>query len=660
MEKEQKLSNALRIIAVDATYRANSGHPGMPMGMADIATILWTKHLQFNPKNPHFDNRDRFILSNGHGSMLHYALLHLAGFELSMEEIKNFRQLNSKTPGHPEANVTPGIETSTGPLGQGLANGVGMAIAENHLASIFNTKDFNIVDHYTYVFVGDGCLMEGISHEAASLAGTLGLSKLIVFYDDNNVSIDGNIDGWFTDDTAQRFNAYNWQVIDNVDGHNFREIDKAIQSAKQNSKQPSLIKVKTTIGFGSPNFAGSSKTHGAPFAEDEIAAIRSQLDWRYEPFEVPDDVYSGFDNTDKGNKLEQEWLDTFSNYQSKYPEKAKEYKRRISGALPDNWHDITNILLDSSNKNCEAGRNSSNYCIEILSQYLPELFGGSADLTSSNMTRWSKAQNFSKTNGAGTYLDYGVREFAMSAIVNGLAIHGGILPFAGTFLTFSDYARNAVRMAAMMEQREIFVYSHESIGLGEDGPTHQPIEHTASLRLIPNLNVWRPCDSTETIISWIASIEYQGPSALLVSKHPLEYNQREPSQIENIKKGGYILHDCQNPELIIIATGYEVSLAIKATKELPDSKIRVVSMPSVDVFKQQTAEYQQSVLPDTVKKRIAIEAGSTACWYEFVGISGKIIGVDSFGKSAPYKDIYNYFEITVDNIVNTVLSMQKN
>lgn len=660
MKIERKLAHAIRILAVDATHKAGSGHPGMPMGMADIATVLWKNHMQHNPTNPKFYNRDRFILSNGHGSMLLYAILHLSGYPLTIEDLKSFRSLNSKTPGHPELDISSGIETTTGPLGQGFGNAVGMAIAEKHLASIFNRDEFNIVDHYTYTFMGDGCIMEGISHEAASLAGTLELGKLIVFYDDNNISIDGEVSGWLTDDSCKRFAAYNWQVIENVDGHDFDAIEKAIQSAKNNQHQPSFIQLKTTIGYGSPNYKGTAKTHGTPFSHEEIANIRKELNWQAEPFCIPKEIYQQWNQTQKGIELEQKWQSLFNTYQNRYPELAKEFLRRINCQLPDNWETTSQQLIQQINADMQnmPGRQASKNCLEFLSQQLPELMGGSADLSSSNLTKWQKAQNFTKETPRGNYINYGVREFGMSAIVNGLALHGGILPFAGTFLAFSDYARNAIRLSALMQQKSIFVYTHESIGLGEDGPTHQPIEQTASLRLIPHLNVWRPCDSVEVAQAWLSAINYQGPSALLFSKHPLNFQTRTTTQIANIQKGAYILHDCKSPHAILMATGYEVKLAMQAAKKLSDTiRIRVVSMPCIEIFRQQPQEYIESVLPGRITARVAIEAGSSTPWYEFVGNSGKIVGIDSFGKSAPYQDIYDYFGLTVDNIVKTILDI---
>jgi transketolase len=660
MTKDRILANAVRFLSIDAITNANSGHPGMPCGMADVATVLWRNFLKHNPNNPNFANRDRFILSNGHGSMLLYAILHLTGYDLSLDDIKNFRQLNSKTPGHPEHDVTPGVETTTGPLGQGLSNAVGIAIGEKHLASIFNKPGFNIVDHYTYVFIGDGCLMEGISHEVSSLAGTLQLNKLIAFYDDNKISIDGNTDGWFTDDTKKRFESYGWHVIPCVDGHNFDEIQNAIQQAKTIPDKPTLICCQTVIGFGSPTFAGTAKAHGAPFPEEEINKIRKQLNWQHKFFVIPEEIYSAWNQKSKGETIEHQWEELYLEYSKQYPELAKEFNRRIQNKLPDEWKKFTdNMLAEINHSQSEIStRQASNICIEYLQNILPELMGGSADLTCSNLTSWKNAINFTATSPHGRYINYGVREFGMSGIVNGLALYNGIIPYAGTFLTFSDYARNAIRLAALMDIRAIFVYTHDSIGLGEDGPTHQPIEHITSLRLIPNLNVWRPCDTVESAMAWISTIEQNNPSALVFSRQKIGFQQRNVEQVQNIKKGGYILKDSQNCQIILIATGSEVELAIKLYNTLKDQvKIRVVSMPCVEIFKRQSEQYKQTVLPENVVKRVAIEAGSSMIWHQFIGKHGKIIGVDNFGKSAKYKDLYDYFKINSDYLKEVILNL---
>ncbi|NQY41840.1 MAG: transketolase [Legionellales bacterium] len=661
MISELELSNAVRILSVDAITRANSGHPGMPCGMADIATVLWRKFINHNPKNPQFFNRDRFILSNGHGSMLLYSILHLTGYNLSLEEIKNFRQLGSMTPGHPEYKVTPGVETTTGPLGQGLSNAVGMSIAEKHLASIFNKPDIDIVNHYTYAFVGDGCLMEGISHEVASLAGTLKLNKLIVFYDDNNISIDGNISGWFTEDIPKRFEAYGWHVIPKVDGHNHEAIYKAIESAKKIQDKPILICCQTIIGFGSPNYAGSAKSHGAPFNKEEVDKIREKLGWKNEPFQIPKEITNKWDHTNPGKQIEDAWLKKFDEYKNKYPELAKEFQRRMNNQLPKQWHDFKDKMLAEINteqKNI-ATRKSSNLCIEYLNKFLPELMGGSADLTCSNLTSWKEAIPFTASSPHGRYLNYGVREFGMSGIMNGLALHGGIIPYAGTFLVFSDYARNAIRLAALMEIKVIFVLTHDSIGLGEDGPTHQPVEHIASLRLIPNLKVWRPCDSVESTIAWQQAIENPSPSALLFSRQTLKCHTRTKQQLKDIEKGGYILRDSDDFKVIVIATGSEVEIATSVYEELlGELNIRVVSMPCVEVFKEQDKEYQNKILPPSIKNRVVIEAGSSNNWHEFVDSTGKIISLNEFGKSANYKSVYNYYNINSFYLKENILSFE--
>jgi transketolase len=663
MPSRKELANAIRALSMDAVQKATCGHPGMPMGMADIAEVLWNDFLQHNPKNPQWVNRDRFMLSNGHGSMLHYSLLHLSGYDLSIEELKNFRQLHSKTPGHPEFGETPGIETTTGPLGQGLANGVGMAIAERHLAKQFNRENFPIVDHFTYVFVGDGCLMEGISHEACSLAGTLGLGKLIVFYDDNNISIDGNVTGWFTDNTPKRFEAYDWHVVANVDGHDSEAIHRAIEAAQAVTDKPSLICCKTIIGWGAgPELAGTEHTHGAALGEKAIAAAREIMHWPHAPFVIPKEVYDGWDALSKGHARESRWQQLFNNYSQAHPALAKEFSRRTKHHLPEGWSEHADQLLQEfqDKKATLATRKASQLCLTHYAKILPELMGGSADLTVSNLTDWQGVSAFSKTTPEGQYIYYGVREFGMSAIINGLALYGGIIPFGGTFLTFSDYARNAVRLAALMRIRAIFVYTHDSIGLGEDGPTHQPIEHAPSLRMIPNLSLWRPCDSAESAVAWRAAIEYQGATCLLFSRQNLPHQDRNEVTLANIARGGYVLADCQGvADVILIATGSEVALAMAAEQQLTAAgkKVRVVSMPSTDTFLTQDASYQAEVLPPAVNARIAIEAAATDGWYKFVGCHGKVIGIDRYGASAPAKDVYQDCGLTVENIVAAASSL---
>ena len=657
MPDRKERANVIRVLSMDAVQKANSGHPGMPMGMADIAEVLWHDFLQHNPRNPHWVNRDRFILSNGHGCMLLYSLLHLTGYDLSIEDIKQFRQLHSKTPGHPELGDTPGVETTTGPLGQGLANAVGMAIAEKHLAKQFNQEGFSIVDHHTYAFVGDGCLMEGISHEVCSLAGTLGLGKLIVFYDDNQISIDGDVSGWFTDNTPQRFEAYHWHVISNVDGHDSEAIRKAILDAKAQTDKPTLICCKTIIGQGAPNLAGSPEMHGAPLGEAEIAAARKNLNWSCAPFDIPEKYYQAWDARSKGEQLENEWQQLFSDYQKKYPDLAKEFLRRMQGRLPLNWSADAHALLLEMNKKKEAvaTRKASQICLNDFAKILPELMGGSADLTPSNLTDWKGVKVFSKATPEGQYIHYGVREFGMTAILTGLALHGGILPFAGTFLTFSDYARNAIRLASMMRQKVVLVYTHDSIGLGEDGPTHQPIEQIPSLRLIPNLSTWRPCDTVETAVAWQKAIEHAGPTCLLLSRQSLPFMERAESTLKEIARGGYILSDCEGvPDVILMATGSEVSLAVDAAKQLTTAgkKIRVVSMPSTDTFLAQDAVYQEKVLPKIVGARVAIEAAASDFWYKLIGCYGRVVGIDRFGASAPAKDVFKDCGLTVEHVVS--------
>lgn len=656
MSTRRELANAIRALSMDAVQKANSGHPGMPMGMADIAEVLWNDFLHHHPLNPQWINRDRFIVSNGHGCMLLYSLLHLTGYALPIEDIKQFRQLHSKTPGHPEYGDTPGVETTTGPLGQGLANAVGMAIAEKHLAAQFNRPNFPIIDHFTYVFVGDGDLMEGISHEVCSLAGTLGLGKLIVFYDDNRISIDGDIEGWFTDNTPLRFESYDWHVIPGVDGHNSEAIRAAILAAQAVKDKPSLICCKTVIGFGAPTLAGSAETHGAALGEKEIAATRENLNWSFPPFEIPQEYYAAWNAEERGKKLEQAWDQLFIAYQAAYPELAQEFLRRKESKLPKNWHTSAETLIQNMAEKKEniATRKASQLCINHFVKTLPELIGGSADLTASNLTNWDGMTVFSKATPEGQYIHYGVREFGMSAIMNGIALYGGLLPFGGTFLTFSDYARNAVRMAALMRARSIFVYTHDSIGLGEDGPTHQAVEQAPSLRMIPNLSLWRPCDTVETAVAWQKAVERAGPTCLLLSRQALPYQSRTSTMIENIARGGYILQDCAGlPTLIIIATGSEVALALEAAKQLTTDNVlvRVVSMPSTDVFSSQPAAYQEQVLPKQVTQRLVIEAGATAGWYKFLGCHGRVIGLDRFGTSAPAKEVFKEFGFTVEHII---------
>lgn len=651
-------ADAIRFLSIDAVQKANSGHPGMPMGMADIAEVLWHDFLRHSPLNPAWLNRDRFILSNGHGSMLQYALLHLTGYALSIDEIKNFRQLHSKTPGHPEYGETPGVETTTGPLGQGLGNAVGMAIAEKHLAATFNRPDFPIINHFIYCFVGDGCLMEGISHEVCSLAGTLGLGKLIVFYDDNGISIDGNVHGWFTDNTPLRFESYGWHVIENVDGHDSEAIRQAISKAQAVTDKPTIICCKTKIGWGSPNMAGTAGTHGAALGEKEVAEVRKHLGWENTPFNIPDAIYNSWDARKAGTAFEKEWQALFNQYEKNYPELAREFLRRTEERLPQDWTKQAETLLQNLNekKQSIATRKASQLCLDHYANLLPEMMGGSADLTESNCTNWKGMEVFSNKNPLGRYIHYGVREFGMSAIMNGMALYKGVIPFGGTFLTFSDYARNALRLAAIMRKRVIFVYTHDSIGLGEDGPTHQPVEQLPGLRLMPNLSLWRPCDTVETAVAWRAALEQmQGPTCLLFSRQALPFQERSAEQIKLIARGGYILLDAADgkPQAILIATGSEVSLAVDAAKQLKaqDINVRVVSMPSTDVFLAQDEAYQNSVLPAQVIAKVAIEAAATGFWYRFVGLHGKVIGLDRFGASAPAKDVFRECGITVERVV---------
>ena len=657
MATRTDLANAIRALAMDAVQKANSGHPGMPMGMAEIAEELWNHHLRHNPANPKWADRDRFVLSNGHGSMLLYALLHLTGYALPMEEIKRFRQLHSMTPGHPELGMTPGVETTTGPLGQGLSNAVGMALAEKLLAAEFNRPGYAIVDHRTYVFLGDGCLMEGISHEACSLAGTLGLGKLMAFYDDNGISIDGHVDGWFTDDTPKRFEAYGWHVVRHVDGHDVNAIHAAIEESNKVGDRPSLICCKTVIGKGSPNKAGSHDSHGAALGEKEVAATRQNIGWTHPPFEIPADVYAGWDARAAGAKREADWNAKYAAYLKAFPAEAAEFTRRMAGELPSGWRQHADGFLAKVNEKAEtiASRKASQNAIEALAPALPELVGGSADLAGSNLTLWSGSKSVGKAGG-GNYVNYGVREFGMSAIMNGLTLHGGLIPYGGTFLTFSDYSRNALRMAALMKIRTLFVFTHDSIGLGEDGPTHQSVEHAASLRLIPNMDVWRPCDSVESAVAWIAAIERRnGPACLLFSRQNLPFQVRDATHIKQISRGGYVLSDAANPKAIILATGSEVGLAMAAQKQLADAgvAVRVVSMPCTNVFDRQDATYRESVLPKGIM-RVAVEAGVTDYWRKYVGLDGAVIGLDRFGESAPAGELFKFFGITAEAVAAAV------
>ncbi len=657
MSSRKQLANAIRALSMDGVQKANSGHPGAPMGMADIAEVLWRSHLNHNPQNPNWADRDRFVLSNGHGSMLIYSLLHLSGYELSIDDLKNFRQLHSKTPGHPEYGYAPGIETTTGPLGQGITNAVGMAIAEKALAAQFNKPGHDIVDHFTYVFMGDGCLMEGISHEACSLAGTLGLGKLIAFWDDNGISIDGHVEGWFSDDTPKRFEAYGWHVIPAVDGHDADAINAAIEAAKAETSRPTLICTKTIIGFGSPNKAGSHDCHGAPLGNDEIKAAREFLGWEYAPFEIPADIYAAWDAKQAGASKEAAWDEKFAAYAKAYPAEAAEYKRRVAGELPANWEAATSEIIANLQANPAniASRKASQNALEAFGKLLPEFMGGSADLAPSNLTMWSGSKSLTAEDFSGNYIHYGVREFGMTAIINGIALHGGFVPYGATFLMFMEYARNAMRMAALMKVQNIQVYTHDSIGLGEDGPTHQPVEQIASLRMTPNMSTWRPCDQVESAVAWKLAIERKdAPSALIFSRQNLAQQPRSAEQVANIAKGGYILKDCAGqPELLLIATGSEVELAVAAYEQLSaeGKAVRVVSMPSTDAFDKQDAAYREAVLPAAVTKRIAIEAGIADFWYKYVGFGGRIIGMTSFGESAPAGELFKLFGFTAENVV---------
>ena len=660
MSSRTELANAIRALSMDAVQQANSGHPGAPMGMADIAEVLWNDFLSHNPANPAWPNRDRFVLSNGHGSMLIYSLLHLTGYDLPTEELRNFRQLHSKTPGHPEYGYAPGVETTTGPLGQGITNAVGMALAEKTLAAHFNRDAHEVIDHFTYSFVGDGCLMEGISHEACSLAGTLGLGKLIAFYDDNGISIDGEVEGWFTDDTPARFAAYGWQVIADVDGHDPEAVRSAIESARGETDKPTLICCKTVIGKGSPNKEGSESCHGAALGVDEVAATRQALGWNYEPFEIPEHVYAGWEARTRGAQRESQWDTAMTAYADAHPELAGELRRRLAGELPADFSAQAQAYIEQCQRDGEtiASRKASQNALNAYGPLLPELLGGSADLAGSNLTLWSGSKGVSASDADGNYVYYGVREFAMSAMMNGIALHGGFIPYGATFLIFMEYARNAVRMAALMKQRTIFVYTHDSIGLGEDGPTHQPVEQLTALRATPNLRTWRPCDAVESAVAWKSAIEYtDGPSALVFSRQGLPHHQRSAQQLGDIARGGYILHDTgAAPDVILIATGSEVHLVMAAAQQLRHAGkvVRVVSMPCAEVFEQQDASYREAVLPSDVLARVAVEAGHRDFWYKYVGLDGRIVGMSTFGVSAPAGELFKSYGFTVDNVVSVV------
>ncbi|HED2501895.1 TPA: transketolase [Serratia marcescens] len=664
MSSRKELANAIRALSMDAVQKANSGHPGAPMGMADIAEVLWRDYLNHNPTNPHWANRDRFVLSNGHGSMLIYSLLHLTGYDLPMRELENFRQLHSKTPGHPEYGYTPGVETTTGPLGQGIANAVGFAIAERTLAAQFNRPGHDIVDHHTYAFMGDGCMMEGISHEVCSLAGTLKLGKLTAFYDDNGISIDGHVDGWFTDDTALRFEAYGWHVVRNVDGHNPDAIKAAIEAARKVTDKPSLLMCKTVIGFGSPNKAGTHDVHGAALGAAEVAATRERLGWKYAAFEIPQDIYAQWDAKEAGQAKEAAWNDKFAAYAKAFPEQAAEFKRRMNGELPADWKADAKAFVEKLQANPAniASRKASQNALEAFGKVLPEFLGGSADLAPSNLTMWSGSKALN-VDPAGNYIHYGVREFGMTAITNGIALHGGFLPYSATFLMFVEYARNAVRMAALMKLRNVFVYTHDSIGLGEDGPTHQPVEQLASLRVTPNMSTWRPCDQVESAVAWQYGIERNdGPTTLVFSRQNLTQQPRTAEQLANVYRGGYVLKDCAGtPDVILIATGSEVGITVEAADKLTAAgrKVRVVSMPSTDAFDKQDAAYRESVLPAAVTARVAVEAGIADYWYKYVGLNGAIVGMTTFGESAPAEQLFAEFGFTVDNVVAKAQALLK-
>ncbi|WP_380826000.1 MULTISPECIES: transketolase [Serratia] len=664
MSSRKELANAIRALSMDAVQKANSGHPGAPMGMADIAEVLWRDYLNHNPTNPHWADRDRFVLSNGHGSMLIYSLLHLTGYDLPMRELENFRQLHSKTPGHPEYGYTPGVETTTGPLGQGIANAVGFAIAERTLAAQFNRPGHDIVDHHTYAFMGDGCMMEGISHEVCSLAGTLKLGKLTAFYDDNGISIDGHVDGWFTDDTALRFEAYGWHVVRNVDGHNPDAIKAAIEEARKVTDKPSLLMCKTVIGFGSPNKAGTHDVHGAALGAAEVAATREALGWKYAAFEIPQDIYAQWDAKEAGQAKEAAWNDKFAAYAKAFPELAAEFKRRMSGELPADWKADAKAFVEKLQANPAniASRKASQNALEAFGKVLPEFLGGSADLAPSNLTMWSGSKALN-VDPAGNYIHYGVREFGMTAITNGIALHGGFLPYSATFLMFVEYARNAVRMAALMKLRNVFVYTHDSIGLGEDGPTHQPVEQLASLRVTPNMSTWRPCDQVESAVAWQYGIERNdGPTTLVFSRQNLTQQPRTAEQLANVYRGGYVLKDCAGtPDVILIATGSEVGITVEAADTLTAAgrKVRVVSMPSTDAFDKQDSAYRESVLPAAVTARVAVEAGIADYWYKYVGLNGAIVGMTTFGESAPAEQLFAEFGFTVDNVVAKAQALLK-
>ncbi|BEN89190.1 Transketolase 1 [Serratia marcescens] len=664
MSSRKELANAIRALSMDAVQKANSGHPGAPMGMADIAEVLWRDYLNHNPTNPLWADRDRFVLSNGHGSMLIYSLLHLTGYDLPMRELENFRQLHSKTPGHPEYGYTPGVETTTGPLGQGIANAVGFAIAERTLAAQFNRPGHDIVDHHTYAFMGDGCMMEGISHEVCSLAGTLKLGKLTAFYDDNGISIDGHVDGWFTDDTALRFEAYGWHVVRNVDGHNPDAIKAAIEEARKVTDKPSLLMCKTVIGFGSPNKAGTHDVHGAALGAAEVAATRERLGWKYAAFEIPQDIYAQWDAKEAGQAKEAAWNDKFAAYAKAFPEQAAEFKRRMNGELPADWKADAKAFVEKLQANPAniASRKASQNALEAFGKVLPEFLGGSADLAPSNLTMWSGSKALN-VDPAGNYIHYGVREFGMTAITNGIALHGGFLPYSATFLMFVEYARNAVRMAALMKLRNVFVYTHDSIGLGEDGPTHQPVEQLASLRVTPNMSTWRPCDQVESAVAWQYGIERNdGPTTLVFSRQNLTQQPRSAEQLANVYRGGYVLKDCAGtPDVILIATGSEVGITVEAADKLTAAgrKVRVVSMPSTDAFDKQDAAYRESVLPAAVTARVAVEAGIADYWYKYVGLNGAIVGMTTFGESAPAEQLFAEFGFTVDNVVAKAQALLK-
>ncbi|MFP7605354.1 transketolase [Serratia quinivorans] len=664
MSSRKELANAIRALSMDAVQKANSGHPGAPMGMADIAEVLWRDYLNHNPTNPHWADRDRFVLSNGHGSMLIYSLLHLTGYDLPMRELENFRQLHSKTPGHPEYGYTPGVETTTGPLGQGIANAVGFAIAERTLGAQFNRPGHDIVDHHTYAFMGDGCMMEGISHEVCSLAGTLKLGKLTAFYDDNGISIDGHVEGWFTDNTAERFEAYGWHVVRHVDGHNPDAIKAAIEEARKVTDKPSLLMCKTVIGFGSPNKAGTHDVHGAALGAAEVAATREALGWKYAAFEIPQDIYAQWDAKEAGKAKEAAWNDKFAAYAKAFPELAAEFKRRVNGELPANWKAEAKAFVEKLQANPAniASRKASQNALETFGKVLPEFLGGSADLAPSNLTMWSGSKPLNE-DLAGNYIHYGVREFGMTAITNGIALHGGFLPYSATFLMFVEYARNAVRMAALMKIRNVFVYTHDSIGLGEDGPTHQPVEQMASLRVTPNMSTWRPCDQVESAVAWQYGIERNdGPTTLIFSRQNLTQQPRTAEQLANVYRGGYVLKDCAGtPDVILIATGSEVGITVEAADQLTTAgrKVRVVSMPSTDAFDKQDAAYRESVLPAAVSARVAVEAGIADYWYKYVGLNDAIVGMTTFGESAPAEQLFKEFGFTVDNVVAKAQALLK-